>query len=79
MLDVNECQSSDKVCGEDRNCQNKVGSYRCVCPSGFQFNKGSQRCQGNIHLLCNMSILSKNEVYFVYYCVHIVKHIVKRY
>jgi hypothetical protein len=37
-VDVNECQQN--MCGQS-SCSNEIGSYRCGCPNGFQYQGGS--------------------------------------
>lgn len=58
-LDVNECNRGLHSCQARQKCINTVGSYKCVdevavpteerqqgCPSGFQFDQRSGRCEG---------------------------------
>ncbi|KAL4233289.1 hypothetical protein ACF0H5_007973 [Mactra antiquata] len=35
--DVNECDTNNGGCQHE--CQNTIGSYKCVCPGGFTINK----------------------------------------
>lgn len=39
--DINECDSSEKVCVRDNeNCENTPGSHKCVCADGFEDKDG---------------------------------------
>lgn len=42
-VDENECQAGT-MCGS-ASCYNTLGSYKCVCPSGFDFEQGAGGCQ----------------------------------
>lgn len=45
-LDIDECNQPDGVakCGTNAKCINFPGSYRCLCPSGFQ-GQGYLHCE----------------------------------
>ncbi|GBN12717.1 Fibrillin-2 [Araneus ventricosus] len=34
-IDIDECSSGARVCGQDAICRNSPGSYECVCPHGY--------------------------------------------
>nr|XP_055043707.1 adhesion G protein-coupled receptor E2 [Misgurnus anguillicaudatus] len=34
-IDEDECKYEDKICGEDADCYNTLGSYFCHCQKGF--------------------------------------------
>ena len=38
FLDVDECNASVSVCDVKATCQNTLGSYLCICESGFTGN-----------------------------------------
>ena len=42
--DVNECLEQDNKCAF--RCHNTVGSYRCVCPYGYQLAVDGRHCKG---------------------------------
>lgn len=37
FLDIDECETHD--CGEDGECMNTVGSFKCDCDDGYMENK----------------------------------------
>ena len=43
LLDVDECSNDEIVCFNGGTCENRVGSYSCICPSGWT---GSQCAEG---------------------------------
>lgn len=44
--DVDECLESPAVCGDGPGlCDNTLGSYKCVCPAGYQGN--GTHCEGS--------------------------------
>ena len=52
FADIDECvESVENVCDSNQNCQNTMGSYRCVCKSGFQLDTMLQACVGKYFYL----------------------------
>lgn len=43
--DIDECKGSEEVC-PGHACINQVGSYRCECATGYNFNSISRTCEG---------------------------------
>ncbi|KAJ6666443.1 hypothetical protein lerEdw1_000718 [Lerista edwardsae] len=42
FVDVDECTQPDKVCvGENEDCMNTPGGYKCICSEGFQSHDGT--------------------------------------
>lgn len=35
FLDENECEGSSNPCQNGGTCENKVGTYKCICPDGI--------------------------------------------
>ena len=44
--DVNECAENTFECPRDTTCKNILGSYTCVCGTGYTFNPDSSSCTG---------------------------------
>ena len=46
LADIDECAINSKLCDSNGECVNTVGSYYCLCKTGF-VARGSE-CEGNI-------------------------------
>jgi hypothetical protein len=55
LLDIDECNENGKLCINGQ-CENTIGSYRCICRQGFQLSPDGAYCLGLYH--CNLSILT---------------------
>ena len=44
LADINECATLEDVCGENSICINKIGSFKCSCKTGFQWD--GKVCKG---------------------------------
>ena len=46
--DIDECMETERPC-KDRwaTCQNTVGSFKCLCPDGFEMDDKGY-CQGEV-------------------------------
>lgn len=38
LTDVDECVEDPTICGPNSNCTNSIGSYSCVCVSGYRLD-----------------------------------------
>ena len=45
--DINECLSTSRACGFGALCENKIGSFSCVCPIGTTGDPYSGVCSAN--------------------------------
>ena len=49
-IDVNECRENKTLCSNRvEYCVNTLGSYVCVCVTGYSMN-ASGTCEGNIYM-----------------------------
>lgn len=46
-LDINECLEELHSCAF--RCQNTPGSFRCICPKGYQLSADGEHCEGANH------------------------------
>ena len=44
--DIDECSSETNGCDENAECNNTLGSYKCICKDGFHGN--GTNCKGNL-------------------------------
>ena len=46
ITDINECADGDHTCDlNTTKCENTIGSYKCICKSGYQTD--GKRCKGS--------------------------------
>ena len=50
FLDIDECQSHNHNCSHF--CNNTPGSFKCLCPSGYQLIHDSHTCSGDCPIHC---------------------------
>ncbi|CAD5119519.1 DgyrCDS8121 [Dimorphilus gyrociliatus] len=43
-IDIDECVSKTDSCGENFECKNTIGSFKCVCQKGFRLDIASGKC-----------------------------------
>lgn len=46
FVDIDEC--SQQPCEINEHCKNLPGSYKCHCKSGYQLDKVTNACTGNM-------------------------------
>lgn len=44
--DIDECSTTRHSCDSTQDCYNVIGSYRCICKSGFQLDPITNACLG---------------------------------
>ena len=44
FVDIDECTDNSDKC--DQLCSNTIGSYECLCLSGYELNDNSYSCDG---------------------------------
>lgn len=59
LSDVDECLVYPHLC--QWQCVNQPGSYRCVCPEGYQL-QGTRMCQGR-HLQSELRVKYTHTLY----------------
>ena len=57
ILDVDECNSTIFPCGDNANCTDTDGSFKCDCLIGFQGN--GFNCTGMYFIRCHMTLYIK--------------------
>ena len=45
MTDVDECKAMPMVC-KNGHCMNTMGSFRCICDTGFKVDHTGTHCLG---------------------------------
>ena len=55
FVDIDECAEGTHTCDKNANCTDSIGSYNCMCDSGFS---------GDGHIcIGEFSSLTQNEIY----------------
>lgn len=47
--DIDECM--ERPCEINELCENKLGSFECHCKTGFQLDKVTHACTGNMQTI----------------------------
>jgi hypothetical protein len=59
LLDIDECATQTANCPANSQCVNTIGSFNCICLSGFTSSNG--QCVGNLTLTL---LFKKNLIFF---------------
>ena len=53
-IDINECAAGNGGCSH--TCVDMIGSYKCMCPEGYELASDKKICKGRVHwsMSCNM-------------------------
>jgi len=43
--DIDECKANRRICQSGKKCENKPGTFACVCKDGFKESKNGT-CKG---------------------------------
>ncbi len=46
-LDIDECEEESDMCSGDADCHDTIGSYDCICRSGYTGD--GIECRGTFH------------------------------
>jgi len=46
VSDIDECGLNETRCGPHGFCENRLGSFRCLCDQGYQESTDGQGCEG---------------------------------
>ena len=57
LTDADECNTSIRICDENADCKNTLGSYRCSCKKGF--SKDEHTCQGRRGFISELTYLHR--------------------
>ena len=49
LEDINECVETPDICGDHSTCENKNGTYACICDYGYE--RGPTSCECEYHLV----------------------------
>uniref|UniRef100_K7F3S3 Adhesion G protein-coupled receptor L4 n=1 Tax=Pelodiscus sinensis TaxID=13735 RepID=K7F3S3_PELSI len=63
LTDDNECENATQPCGENANCTNTVGSYYCMCLTGFRSSTGQEKFVTNDGTFCEKIPKAKCELH----------------
>lgn len=58
-LDIDECGLNETLCGSHGFCENRLGSFRCLCDQGYQETQDGHSCVGQcwtVASLCRCTV-----------------------
>ena len=54
--DIDECGLNETLCGSQGFCENRLGSFRCLCDQGYRETEDGQGCVGKCCSLVGLHI-----------------------
>lgn len=51
LSDIDECAADRSLCQPYGSCENRPGSYSCVCNHGFVLSEDKHSCEGKLALI----------------------------
>lgn len=51
LSDIDECAADRNLCQPYGSCENRLGSYVCVCNHGYALSEDRHNCEGTSSLI----------------------------